>query len=120
MSKESVGTTAAQCTHPTVKHPFYHLSLKLTLHKQKKFKLKSVSINGKAMLDFYVYHNSRFQKNSIIESSGSNVVIVRFDWKAGEGIKIVMTGVLNGGREEAVVSSSVSASLGLVPTDSSI
>jgi len=109
LPKKSISTVRPECAHPTAIHPFYHLSVKLTLQKQEQFTVKRVSINGKAMLDFFVYHNGRFQKNSAIESSGSNVVIIRFDWKTGEDIKVAITGALKGGEEEAVVKSTVSA-----------
>ena len=109
MPGESFGTGRVRCAHPTAIHPFYHLAVKVISQNHEQLKVKRVSVNGKAMLDFFVYHNGRLQKNYVMRSEGSNVVIVRFDWKTDERVKVSITGVVKGTKEEAVVSSSLSA-----------
>jgi len=109
VSGKSCGTAAVECVHPTAKHPFYHLAVKVTLKNQSELRVKCVSVNSKAMLDFFVYRDGRFIKNNTLGSSGSNVVVARFDWQAGEAIKVAITGELKDSKEEARVVSTSTA-----------
>ena len=109
MQRESFGTVKVQCVYPTTIHPFYHLAAHITIQDQAQFRVKSVSVNRKPVLDFFVYHNSRFQKNGAVRASGNNTLIIRFDWKAEEDIKVAIAGALNSTDGQVVIKTSASA-----------
>ncbi len=109
MVKKSLGSAKAYCVHPTSIHPFYHLVAQITIKGSVPFRIKSVTVNKKSVLDFFVYHNGRFQKNRSVRNVGNNTLIVRFDWKAKQDIRIAITGEMSDTKGQEVIEADTSA-----------
>lgn len=88
------------CLHPTGQHPYYHLSVPLSVERGSQFMVKGITVNGNPTLDFSVYHKNQFRKERTAYGSGKNNVIARCDWKNGEEITLDIVGEEGGQKEK--------------------
>ncbi len=93
-----------------MQHPFYHLKAEFNLDNGLALKIKEILVNGRPVLDFFCYHNGRFQKSFTVNGGGMNEVVSRYDWKSGEEVTLEISGADAKKRAAPFLSAKVKAS----------
>jgi hypothetical protein len=106
MADPSLG--AAACSHPTERHPYYHLSLTLLGTDDDHLRVRGISINGAQALDFSVYLDNLLEKDRRVRRGGEGAVIVRCDWKNDENLAVDCTVEQGSGRKKQTIRKRVS------------
>jgi hypothetical protein len=86
-------TVQINCMFPTPKHPFYHLRVFFNISNGVRYRISKVSANGDRVLDYFIFHAQRPQKDRRVGGGGLNEIIIRCDWKAGQEIKVDLGGI---------------------------
>jgi hypothetical protein len=98
------------CLFPTPENPFYHLRLYFHSDEKQPCRINKALVNGKPVRDFYVYHNNLFQKNRQVKNGGLNEIIIRFDWKRDENIKVEIKGTTSDRKQPFSLADHITAS----------
>jgi hypothetical protein len=64
------------------------------LDKGLGLKIKEILVNGRPILDFFCFHDGRFQKSYTANGGGKNEVISRYDWKSDEEVTLEISGAV--------------------------
>lgn len=102
----------AEFCFPTPENPFYHLKIPFRFsdnHSTTDYQLKEVKVNGKEIIDFYLYSNGKPQKEQKLRYGNKYDVVVRHDWLCGEEVQLSISGEADGGKGSVKIISKAKA-----------